>query len=198
MNRKKYNKRLRKTIALLVSLILIVSVAVGATLAFIIDKSETPENVFTASEVTTLVEETTSGGTKSEVKVKNTGDVEAYIRAAVVVTWQDANGNVYGESPVKGTDYSISFGNAWTKSSDGFYYYTSPVKSDDEDPDNCCTDTLITSCSIQSGADIPEGYSLNVEILSSGIQSVPKNAVTDAWSSGVSAVSSTGTLAIKQ
>ena len=61
-----------------------------------------------SSKVACLVEETFKNNVKSNVQVKNTGDAAAYLRAAVLVTWQDASGNVLGTAPVAGQDYSIT------------------------------------------------------------------------------------------
>lgn len=196
-------KRLNKMLIVMVSVYLLVGIVIGGTVAFLVTDSGPVQNTFTPSKVTTSVEETLDETVKKEVKIKNTGDTTAYIRAAVVVTWQDADGNIYGQAPVKGTDYTIDYnlglsgsGNCWVKSSDGFYYYTSPVKSVSEDEKNCTTDILITSCTPISGK-APEGYNLAVEIIGSGIQSLPTSVVTENWDSGVISVSADGILSIK-
>ena len=195
---KEYHRNVRRTnksMILLASLLLLTFVAVGGTVAFLFDATEQIRNEFVPSTVTTEVVETRSGQTISNVKIKNTGDTEAYIRAAVVVTWQDANGNVYGKTPVKGTDYTITFNTSsqtnptgkWTLAKDGFYYWSNPVsepKVGGTTTTYYTTGTLITSCSPVEGKN-PEGYFLNVEIIGSGIQSNPTSVVTTEWSSGV-------------
>ena len=100
-------RRSGKAIALLVSVLLIVTVAVGGTVAFLVAGTDPLQNLFTPSKVTTEVGETLEGSEKRTVFIKNTGDTAAWIRAAVVVTWQDEVGNVYGQTPVAGTDYTI-------------------------------------------------------------------------------------------
>ena len=194
----------KKSKALLVSLLLVISVTIGGTLAFLVTDSGPVKNTFTPSEVTTSVEETVSGTTKSNVMIKNTGDTTAYIRAAVVITWQDEAGNILGEVPATDPecdhsecdcDYKITYelGSAqgaecWLKGSDGFYYWTSPVEP------SSATGVLIKECTslqtrtIGSGDDAVNYY-LTVEIIGSGIQSVPTSVVMDEWKSGVSDVS---------
>lgn len=198
-HRKRSRRKTGKSIALLVSLLLIVCVAVGGTIAFLMDTDGPLDNLFNPSQVTTSVTEdiTTDTQTKQNVSIKNTGDTEAYIRAAVVVTWQDENGNVYGKAPVAETDYDIIFdlNSGWEKSTDGFYYWTKPVLSVEENAEECSTGVLITSCTSKNTA--PEGYFLNVEIIGSGIQSKPDRVVETEWDSGVSSVSADGTLNIK-
>lgn len=162
-----------KSKALLVSLLLVIGVTVGGTLAYIVAGDGPVENTFTPSMVSTYVQETVSNGKKTEVKIENTGDTTAYIRAAVVVTWQDKDGNVYGQKPVglafgetsvEGADYDIVWSTEdWAQGADGFYYYLSPVAADGK------TEALITSCAPVNGK-APDGYSLAVEIISSGIQ----------------------------
>lgn len=207
MNSRKLRNRKSKKSILLVSLAAFLILMIGGTLAYIFAQSDDVNNTFIPGEVTTTVDEEFDGKVKENVSIRNTGNVEAYIRAAVVVTWQDEKGNVHSTVPVAGTDYNISYNlnndNGWVKSSDGFYYWTEPVKSEDEAQDNCNTGILITSCApIQDKA--PEGYALSVEIIASGIQAdgvveingVEVPAVVNAWSSGVSELDGT-TLVIR-
>ena len=171
----------KKSIALLVSLVLVLTMAVGTTIAYLIDVTDPLPNVFTASKVTVEVEEDFKNNVKSNVTVKNTGDTTAYIRAAVVITWQNEAGEVYGKQPVAGTDYQISYNldtqtnpaGKWLKVGD-FYYWNSPVEADKN------TGTLISE--VKPVADrAPDGYYLCVEILASGVQSEPDKVVNEAW-----------------
>lgn len=59
------------------------------------------------------------------------------------------------------------------------------------------TGVLITKCQPNVPSTAPEGYFLTVEILGSGIQSVPEQAVKDAWGSGFS-INQNGTLNVPQ
>lgn len=170
----------KKSLTLMVSLVLLLTIGVGGTIAFLIDRAGPVENTFTPSKITTTVEEEFDNGVKSEVKIKNTGDTEAFIRAAVVITWQNAAGEVYGQKPVEGTDYIITYKtgsigtkDTWFVGRDDFYYFSSPVAA------GTATGVLIERCEYKANA--PEGYFLNVEILGSGVQSVPAAAV-EAWS----------------
>ena len=187
-------KRSKKSLILLVSVLVLAFVSVSGVLAYLTARTEPVENTFTPSEITTTVEENFDGEVKSNVMIQNTGDTDAYIRAAVVVTWQNAEGNVYGKAPVEGTDYAITFdlSNGWVKSSDGFYYWTKPVAKD------AFTGVLISECTVLAAAPA-DGYTLHVEILGSGIQSKPASVITTEWASGVQSVSENdGALSIKQ
>lgn len=175
---KRSRRRSGKSIALLVSLLLLITVTVGGTIAFLMDSDGPLHNVFNPSEVTTQVEETINDTTKSNVKIKNTGDTDAWIRAAVVVTWQDKDGNVYGQKPVVGTDYNAwTPGKDWEIGDDGFYYYTKPVAADTS------TETALIE-KISPLRDAPaDGYYLTVEIIGSGIQSKPASVFNTEWAS---------------
>lgn len=168
---------MKRSLVLVVSVLALVLAVAGGTLAWLTANSGPVTNTFTPAHVTCEVDETFKNNVKSEVKIKNTSDIPAYIRAYVVVTWKDAQGNVYG-MPVKDTDYTINYDltKGWVNGSDGYYYYTSPVAAD------ALTNALISSCQLKAGATPPaDGYSLSVEIIAEAIQSQPVDAVNQAW-----------------
>lgn len=175
--RKPVRRRRRRTqrpTLLLAALVLIFGALVGSTVAFLVAESQTVTNTFNPTSVTTDIVENFDGEVKNDVKVKNTGEIPAYIRAAVVVTWQNNAGQVYAQTPVEGTDYTLDwYTSGWFKK-DGFYYYESAVAPDGT------TGVLFTSCKPVEDKT-PEGYRLCVEILASGIQSDPASAVEQAW-----------------
>lgn len=175
---KKQPRRWNRSAALLVCLLLALGCTVGGTLAYIFTNTSPVKNIFQPTEVTTTVVENFEDGVKSDVQIKNTGSTDAWLRAAVVVTWQNAAGEVYGKAPVQGTDYSISYdlANGWVEGTDGFYYWTSPVAPEG------LTGVLITECKLAETANAPDGYDLTVEILGSGIQSKPAAPFNDNWS----------------
>lgn len=174
----------QKTIVLLASLALVLACIVGTTVAYLLTNTGSVTNTFTPARVTSDIEETFEKEVKTNVKVANTGNVPAYIRAAIIVTWKDEkNGNVYGVAPVDGTDYEITlnlkdqYGNdIWTQGSDGYYYCNKVIPVGESTP------VLITSCKPVAGKT-PEGYGLNVEILGSAIQADGMGATSaqDAW-----------------
>ena len=181
------NSGKKKVFILLSSVLLLVSLFVGTTVAFLIDIDGPIINIFNPTQIfCEVTEDTFDGETKTNVIVKNTGDTEAYIRAAIVVTWKDeVDGNVYGGKPEAGIDYYIEINNEeWFKGNDGFYYYKKPIAA------GISTAALIKECTAVK-EKTPVGYGLNVEILGSAIQSVPKTVVKEKW--GV-IVSDDGTL----
>ena len=147
--------------------------AVGGTMAYLQTQTEEVKNTFEPTAVPSEVEETLSGNVKTDVKIRNNGNISAYIRAAIVVTWKNAEGMIYPQNPIKNTDYEISIGSGWTEK-DGYYYYNASVEA------GGTTDNLIETCKPLEGK-APDGYFLNVEILGQAIQAEGMgNTVTNA------------------
>lgn len=187
-----------KFLLLFSGIVLALSLLAGGTLAYFTDTAQPLVNTFLPSRVTTDVEEQLDGSVKSNVVLQNTGSASAYLRASISITWKDENGKVYGEAPVLGKDYSLDLDldQGWVLSADGFYYWVMPVLPAESHPDNCSTGVLISTCS-PLGDGAPEGYALNVEIIGSGIQSMPAYVVADHWGSGVLGVKEDGSLQIR-
>lgn len=168
--------RMSRTALVLAAVVLVLGAAIGGTVAWLATNTPGLTNTFTPGKVSCTVEETFNGTTKCDVKIQNTGNTDAYIRAKVVVTWKDAAGNVYG-TPVSSSDYSITYAseNGWVqRTDDGYWYYTKPVAS------NNLTPVLISSASPVDGK-APADYKLSIEILAEAIQSSPASAVQEAW-----------------
>ena len=167
-----------KRVALLVLAVLMAVVAVGSTVAYLVDKTPPVKNTFTPVAVSCEVQEDFDevANTKQNVSVKNTGDVAAYIRVALVVTWvKDEGGTTYGGAPVSGTDYTLVLAeNGWVRGADGFYYCKTAIAAGDTTP------TLVQAIAPVAGR-APEDYHLSVQIISSAIQADPARAVTSAW-----------------
>lgn len=165
----------RQSLVLVASILLILAISVGGTLAYLATQTGSVANTFTPTSVGTHIDEVKDGNVKKNVTVTNTGSTDAYVRAAIVVTWIDGEGKVYPQAPVADTDYTIDLNvgdDAWEKH-DGYYYYKTSVAGGEK------TDVLIKSASLKGTA--PDGYYLSIEILSQAIQAVPDNAVIEAW-----------------
>ncbi len=178
----KHDRSNKKTPIIILALVLILVFAVPGTFAYIFSVSDTAVNEFTPAKVSCSVEETFANGVKSDVSVKNTGNTDAFIRAFMIASWVDDNGNVLSSAPVEGTDFSVILGDSnWLNGSDGFYYYKKPIAPNSRTKNLFKTVTPIT--------EAPEGYSLKIQILASAIQSSPEKAAEEAW--GVNVTDST-------
>lgn len=166
--------RAGKPLAALVALVLILGAVVGGTLAYLAARTDAIVNTFNPAKVDITVEENFDGSTKKDVKITNTGDTEVYIRATYVVNWLDAQGNIVASVP-EGYSYTLTENpdSKWAKGNDGYFYYLSPVAPDASTPGSLLTCTV-------THPENPE-YRLSVEILATAIQSVPADAVRQAW-----------------
>lgn len=141
------------------------ALAAAGALALLVAGTTPVENRFQPSSVTCEVEETFDGTVKSDVRVQNTGDVDAYIRVALVTYAQNAAGQV--DAAQAAALPAFAPGDGWVLYG-GYYYYTLPV------PAGGTTATaLIDRVSLSPGQV--------VEVLASAIQSAPARAVGEAW-----------------
>lgn len=171
---KRRRLRWSKSFAVLACVAVLLTGFVGSSLAWLMDGTDPVVNEFTPGKVSTSIEESMAGNEKSNVYFTNTGNVPAYIRAKLVITWQDGSGNVYGQAPALGVDYTMSgLGSGWQQIGD-YYYYTAVVQP------GGATGVLFSSIT-QKGKNPAEGYTLHVEILAEAIQAEPSSAVTKAW-----------------
>ena len=171
----------KKKLILLVSLVTLLTVAVSGSLAYLTTSVDPLTNTFTTSGVPISVQESFENNVKNNVMIQNDGNTDAYIRAAVVVTWKDSEGNVYAVKPEAGVDYQITFptGTGWVyRTADGFYYYTASVASNNQ------TGVLLTNCKPLKSAPA-DGYTLCVEIVAESVQAKGVDngvkAVVKAW-----------------
>ena len=158
----------KKGILLLAAAMLILVCGVGSTLAYLATQTGQVQNTFEPAYVrSSVIEEGWNDGdlVKSNVTIKNIGNVSAYIRAAIVVTWKDAAGNTtLPEKPEPSTDYTLTIGPDWTRGrDDGYYYYNAVVAAGGS------TTSLITEC--KPTESYPDGRKLCVEVIGSAIQS---------------------------
>lgn len=168
------NRSSRKVLITLASLALLLFAVVGTTAAYLYDKTDRVNNTFDPAQVSCAVVENGSAYTastvtvssKSNVTVKNTGNIPAYIRAAILVSWKSSSGIVYGVKPT-GQDYTLQLNSSHWSENGGFYYYNSAV------PAGGLTEALITSAAQTASGPIgPDGtqYSLSIEIVAEAIQ----------------------------
>lgn len=138
--------------------------AAGAQ-ALLIDAAQELPNTFTPGRVTCAVEETFDGRVKRDVRVKNTGNADAYIRVALVTYLTGADGAVDGAQAAPALEFAP--GEGWVLHEDGYYYYTQPVAPGAQ------TGALIGSLTLAPGQV--------VDVIASAVQSAPARAVADAW-----------------
>ena len=148
---KKLNK---KGIALLISAVLILSVAVGTTIAFLVDSTEDVTDNFTPAKV--ICDVTNSGDTWS---VKNVENIDAYIRVAVIVNETNGTNLKWNDS----FSATITPTANWQKIGN-YYYYKG---------------TVAPGASVPFGQIT--AANAKIQVLAEAIQSTPDDAVQTAW-----------------
>ena len=183
--------RWNRSFVVLAALLVLVLGIVGTTLAWLTDKTKDLTNTFEYAKVSCNVEETFENNVKSEVKVKNTGNTDAYIRATYVVTIRDKEGNIlydaYETEKFKNymadLERKINDDGSWQEGTDGYWYYRLPVPPNGET--NKLFGEMIRSAYIEINGTVADTY---IEILASAVQAMPTNAVTEAWGATVQTV----------
>ena len=148
---------------------------VSGSLAWLISTPEQVVNSFTPGVVTIKVDETFNGSTKSDVSIKNTGNVPAYIRVALVPAWVDDEGNIAAKHASL-DDCNITLGDDfnqfWFEGTDGFYYCKTFINPDKSTP------ILIKSCTVKGEE---HEYDFELQVIASAVQSLPTTTVEAVW-----------------
>lgn len=160
-------RRKKSTVALILSLLLVVALSVGGTVAYLTSQQTITNTFSVAGGPVPEIHEEFTGKTKSNVYVENKGDVPCLVRAAVVVNLLDDNGNVIAGTP----EYTISFNEglnegSWTKLGDYWYYNGVAAPGG-------ATAVLINSCT--------SDQHISVVINAQTVQADPAQAALDVW-----------------
>jgi len=154
---------MRKRKLLLIAVLLFAaSVGIGSTLAYLTDSTAQIVNTLLPGTVPPSVQEEFDGTVKQNVRVRNDGNISAYIRAYAVISWKDGEGNLAPEQPVAGRDYTIEWSDSGWKKEGAYFYCLHAV-----DPGEM-TPVLIRQVIQKENRD---GYDLVVEIVAQTIQS---------------------------
>lgn len=172
--KEKRKLKIKNNIFIQISAVLLICLVTGSV-AYLIEQNSLKNN-FLIGEVKTEVIENfdKNNKIKQDVKIKNIGNVPIYIRAKIVFSWKDKQGNILEGIPEENIDYSIKFSETsnWMKSNDGYYYYKKVIEQ------NTSTDILIEECKQLKEY---EDKILEVSIANQAIQGNPTKAVTESW-----------------
>ena len=158
--------------AMVIATALLLALAISGTVAWLTTKDKPITNTFNPSKVACEVTESFNGTVKSSVNVKNTGDIDAYIRVKLVTYRTNEQGQHIG-----GTAELPEFtpGAGWVDYN-GYYYYTKPVA-----PNAQPEKALIDSIELKASYDDADGGRQAIDVMAEAIQSVPAQAVGEAW-----------------
>ncbi|OQB24256.1 MAG: hypothetical protein BWY11_01235 [Firmicutes bacterium ADurb.Bin182] len=158
----------RKLILTALAAIILALSSVGGTFAWLTSITDSVSNSFEAGRVSCVVDESVSGSVKQYVRIRNTGNIPAYIRVMLVPVWRDLEG--YGTG--REAEAPAVTGSGWFEQ-DGFYYYDDPV------PPGGFTGSLFENFKMPEA----EGFVYELQILASAIQADGTGAesAAQAW-----------------
>lgn len=151
-----------KSFSLIIAIALILVLAVGGTIAYIVTQTGPVINTFTPASSAISVDETVEGNAKTKIAVKNDStDILVYVRVALVANKLE-NGKVTGAQLP-----SFTLSSDWIKIGE-YYYSKAPVAANG------------TSSNMLSGNMVLED-GMQVVVLTEAIQANPTTAVTESW-----------------
>lgn len=159
---------------MVLSVVLLLALAVGGTIAWLSTKTTPVTNTFTPAKVTCKVEENfdENTGVKTKVNVTNTGNIAVYIRVKLVTyRTNDAGQHIGGTAELP----KFTPGENWVEYGK-YYYYTLPV-----DPDEKPVANLAEKMTLKSPYEDADGGKQALDVMAEAIQSEPEKAVGEAW-----------------
>lgn len=153
-----------KSVIIVLSIILLVCIGAGATLAFFANSTGPVINTFQSGTVGAEIYEKKTDTAKTVIQVKNTGSVPVYVRVRLVSYFEDDFGNVLPQdSPVVG----FTPGENWEQIG-SYYYYKLPVGAGGFTSDLLGTDVTMSAGQV-------------IEVLADTVQATPASAVQKVW-----------------
>lgn len=159
---------------MVLSVVLLLGVAIGGTIAWLSTKTTPVTNTFTPAEVTCKVEEDFDAdtGVKTNVNVTNTGNIAVYIRVKLVTYRTNDKGQHIGGTAALP---EFNLGKNWVEYGE-YYYYTLPVSPGGKPDAN-----LAEKMTLMSSYEDADGGKQALDVMAEAIQSEPEKAVADAW-----------------
>lgn len=172
--KKKLNQHGIRAVALIVGLIILLSAGGTATIAWLTGEASPLINNFNPAEVPPEIVEEFDGETKENVKVKNIGNIDGFMRATLSAVWLTESGDISPEQ----VDPMIFTQNANWFLHEGFYYYKIRIAPGET------TLNLIDSFEMP----VKPGLRFELQVIASSIQADPDEAVEHAWPVQVNAL----------
>ena len=175
MNNEKKNAKFRlprKLLAALAAGVLVVSVAVGGTLAYFKDQANNVVNSFQSGTIQASVVESINNNSKTLIAVKNDGSAGAYARVRLVAYWVDDEGKILAK-PSPSTVFTPNTG--WVyRQADGYYYCTSVIFNGSQTPNLLPNGTSLSLAAEDDAWPV-------IEVFAETVQATPSNAANDLW-----------------
>lgn len=173
----------KKWLTGIIAAVVTVCIAVGGTIAFLTDWTKPITNTFQMSTVDIDITDKVEDGVKYNVGVKNnsTDGVPIYARIRFVTYWENDKGEIvasdeqpilpFGPDAVDADKDPMEIPEGWFEYN-GYYYYEKPIQAGGE---------VQLFKSFRMDVDEENGLHQVLEVLAEGIQSMPEEAVEDAW-----------------
>ena len=156
-------RKILKTAILILSIVLVL--LCGTTFALMYRQTQELNNQLEAAVVTCVVEEDFDGEEKTSITVKNTGNIDAYLRVCLVSYWVDGEGNIISKPSQMP---ALSKADGWIAGTGNTYYYSKPIAPGDSTPNLLAAALNLEKLQV-------------VEVFADAIQSKPVEAVTGSW-----------------
>lgn len=177
----------RVAVAML-AVLLLAALSIGGTVAWLTSRTGAIANTFSPAHVSCEVTENFNGTVKTQVNVKNTSDIPAFVRVKLVTyRTNDQGQHIGGVSKLP----TFTLGTDWEEHG-GYYYYTHPVAPGASPAANLAESITLTA----SYADADGGHQ-SMDVMAEAIQSVPAAAITTAWGEGFG-INANGDLVVPQ
>ena len=166
--------RTGRVTAIVMATVLLLALAIGGTVAWLSTKDTPITNTFLPSKVACKVTEVfdSTTGEKTNVNVENTGNTKAFIRVKLVTYRTNDQGQHIGGTAAL-PDFEL--GADWVMYGD-YYYYKKPVE-----PNQAPATNLTNSMTLKSKYTDADGGYQAIDVMAEAIQSVPQDAVQEAW-----------------
>lgn len=172
---KKNNKSKRNLIIVLLLFMVVIS-TISYSLAFLTWSNDPLINLFTKPNVDIEIEEDFDDEIKKDVVIRNDGNVDIYVRVALMPAWVLYDDDGVAEYLGYAVDeVNLTTLNGWIRIGD-YYYYTTPLAP------GASTTKLVGSDGLMAPINRPhKDANYKVDVISSSIQANPTKAVSDAW-----------------
>jgi len=172
----KLQNKIKLKILISFSLLLVIGVSyIPKSIAYLSwTNKEVLENIFKISRPGIEIEEIFDFEHKKDIKVKNTGNTDVYIRVALSSFLIDENCDEEKCSryPLKSTETDFELDNNWLKIDDYFYYRNVLSEGD-------ITTDLLNGGSINNIK--VDGKKLQVDVVAQSLQATPVETVEENW-----------------
>lgn len=196
MYKGKYSRERRQRPALwaALALALVLTLTAGGTLAYLVSNTDEVTNTFTPASPGIEVPEVFDKNAKTSIQVKNTGDINVYVRVMLVASYQKEVNDKYevcGSHAFEAKVPDFTLDDDWVKGADGYYYYKTALAS------GATTDNLLATGAKIELSQKENCCKMHIDVLAQAIQAEPDSVVGETWSnSKVTVTGDSGTLTV--